>query len=649
MHDERSARGSLSPISGDDRALTDGLSRRDALKGLSMFAAALASARSTRAERFTLGDDTARSSLTFTEVARGNGVDLAVAPGYDARVLLSWGDPVLEGAPIFAPGKAGYDAQSKQLGFNNDFLAFLPLPRATAGAKDEPSSDHGLLCINHEYTWIHMMVPGLTIDGALTAMTREHFELEQAAHGHSVVEIEKHEGRWRVCESRALNRRITARTGCRVSGPAAGHERLKTSADPSGAAVVGTLNNCAGGVTPWGTVLVCEENFHKYFHGATDDAREKRNHERYNVGGELEFAWYRFDERFEVSKEPREANRFGWVVEFDPYDPASSPVKRTALGRLKHESATCTLSHDGRVVVYTGDDEKFEHLYKFVSARPWKAGERNLLDEGTLHAARFDADGTLSWLPLVHGQGPLTKENGFDSQADVLIEARRAADLVGATQLDRPEDVEVSPRTGKVYAMLTNNSSRKEDQIGPATPRAKNRHGHVLEIVPPSLGGKPDHANARATWSVLLLGGDPRDKKSGARSHAGTSVNGWLTCPDNGAFDPQGRLWITTDGGPKSGFCDAIYACDVEGDARALTRAFLRGPIGCEMTGPCFTPDGKTLFVSVQHPGETDEKDDPKPCSFATPSTRWPDFIDGVPPRPSVLAITKEDGGVIGG
>lgn len=631
----------------DDSPTLGELTRRDALKGLAALSAALYGARHASALRYAGQETPAPSTLTFAELAHKSAPDHEVAAGYDARVLVRWGDPIVAGGSEFEPGKAGREAQEKQFGFNNDFIAFLPLPRGSS------SSDHGLLCVNHEYTWIHLMVPGLTIDGAMEAMTREHFELEQAAHGHSVVEIEKRGGQWRSTGEKKFNRRITALTRCNVSGPAAGHARLKTKADPTGQVVIGTLNNCAGGVTPWGTVLVCEENFNKYFHGTSDDAREAPIHKRYKVGGELEFAWYRFDERFEVAKEPHEPNRFGWVVEYDPYDPTSEPVKRTALGRLKHEGATCAVNHDGRVVVYMGDDERFEHLYKFVSALPWKPGDakhnKDLLDTGTLYVAQFGNDSTLTWIPLVHGQDRLTKENGFESQADVVIEARRAATLRGATPMDRPEDVETNPVTGKVYVMLTNNSERTKEQTDAANPRKKNKHGHVLELSPPKNDkGERDHAAEHGTWEIFLLAGDPSDEKIDAKYHRGTSANGWLTCPDNCAFDPQGRLWIATDGAPKSGFCDGIYACDTQGEGRKLTRFFFRGPLGCEICGPCFTPDGKTLFVSVQHPGEADEKDDPKPCSFATPSTRWPDFKAGVPPRPSVIAITKQDGGLIG-
>ncbi|MBK7877241.1 MAG: PhoX family phosphatase [Planctomycetes bacterium] len=595
----------------------------------------------------TAPDDAPLSSLRFTEIPHAMGKDHAVAPGYDVQVVVRWGDPLSASAPEFAPGKQDAAAQERQFGFNNDFLAYLPLPKGST------SSDHGLLFANHEYTWLHMLVPGLTHTTQRDQSTRAQHELEMAAHGHSVVEVKRTDGRWSVVRDSKLNRRITGRTPIRIAGPVAGHERMKTKDDPTGTVVLGTLNNCSGGTTPWGTVLSGEENFNKYFHGRTDDAREARNHARYDVGGELEFGWHRFESRFEIAEEPREANRFGWVVEVDPYDPTSQPVKRTALGRAKHESATCVLNQDRRVVVYSGDDDEFEFVYKFVSAKAWDpkdpASARTLLDAGTLFVARFADDETLEWLPLVHGSGPLTKENGFESQADVLIEARTAATLVGATPMDRPEDVETNPANGKVYVLLTNNTQRKKEETNAANPRKKNRHGHVLELAPPKdANGVRDHAATKYKWEVFLLAGDPKDEKADAKYTKGTSEHGWLSCPDNCAFDREGRIWIATDGLMHSKLCDGVFACDTKGPAAAQTKHFFRAPVGAEICGPCFTPDDATLFLSIQHPGEVDEEDRANGVTFSTPSTRWPDFRDDVPPRPSVIAITKKGGGVIG-
>ena len=577
------------------------------------------------------------STLAFPELPHVEDAALHVADGYSAQVLLRWGDPVEPGAPAFDPKNQSAAAQAKQFGYNCDFIGFLPLPAGSASAA------RGLLCVNHEYTIRALMFPGTT---AKTEPDRERTDIEMAAHGHSVVEIEKRGNGWVPVANGRYNRRIHMGTEMRISGPAAGHDRLKTSADPTGRRVLGTLNNCAGGVTPWGTVLIAEENFNLYFDGEPDMTPEARNLKRLGFRVQGAMGWSRHHPRFDVGKEPNEPNRFGWMVEIDPYDPASVPVKRTALGRFKHEGANVTVNRDGRAVAYSGDDQRFDYIYRFVSAGRVDpaAGTANgvLLDDGTLSVARFNPDGTLDWLPLVYGTGPLTADNGFSGQADVLIETRRAADLLGATPMDRPEDVEPNPVTGIVYAMLTNNDRRKPEQAGGANPRAKNVHGHVVEMIPPGQGRDADHTAARYRWEVPLLAGDPKKAADGARYHPATGAAGWLSCPDNCAFDAKGRLWIATDGASKAGMADGVWATDVEGEGRMLTRHFLAVPTGAEMCGPCFAPDDRSFFAAVQHPG------DDKGSTYDEPSTRWPDFRDDMPPRPSVIVVTKRDGGTIG-
>ncbi|KAA2235290.1 PhoX family protein [Salinarimonas soli] len=585
----------------------------------------------------------------FEEVTAGSDERHYVAPGHDADVLIRWGDPVLADAPPFDPHRQTPEAQARQFGYNNDFVGYLPLPGP------DPSG-HGLLVVNHEYTSEELMFPGLgrqdTKAAAFSGMTRALVDIEMAAHGGSVVEIRRVEGKWSVVPGSAYARRITAGTAMEITGPAAGHPRLRTNADPTGRRVLGMVNNCAGGVTPWGTWLTCEENVNGYFWGKlADDAPEARNYKRLGIPANV-FAWGRHHERFDIAKEPNEANRFGWVVEIDPFDPASTPKKRTALGRFKHEGAAGILNGDGRYVIYQGDDERFDYVYRFVTdgrVDPTdRAANRDLLDSGTLSVARYGEDGRGEWLPLVHGRGPLTEANGFASQADVVIEARRAADLLGATKMDRPEDVEANPRTGKVYVMLTNNSRRKPGQVDAANPRAENSFGHIVEMAPD--GG--DHAAPGFAWEIVVRCGDPAIAAVGATFSSATTRDGWFGMPDNCAIDGQGRLWVATDGNTqrRTGRADGVWALETEGPGRGTSRHFFRCPVGAELCGPAFTPDDTTFFVAVQHPGVADG-DDPNaaPATFEAPTTRWPDFQPGMPPRPSVVAITRRGGGRVGG
>jgi secreted PhoX family phosphatase len=621
------------------------LSRRAALQGLAGVAAAATLAdQLVAAAEPALAQANGPSSLTFTEIRHQMGLRDAVPEGYEIQTVIRWGDPVLAEAPAFNPAAQTPEAQAAQFGYNNDFIDFRPLPQGSN------NSDNGLLCVNHEYTDTQLMFPGIGTDrDARLRTTAAQAKTELMAHGHAVVEIRKQDGKWGVVQNSRYNRRITGETPMRLSGPAAGHDLLKTSADATGTQVLGTLNNCAGGNTPWGTVITAEENFNQYFGGAAARTGAlAESYRRYGIVPDATYAWGRFEDRFNLDKEPNEPNRFGWIVEFDPYDPTSTPVKRTALGRFKHEGATHAVNPDGRVVFYSGDDERFDYIYKFVTARAWnptdRAANRDLLDEGTLFVARFQDDGTVSWLPVVHGQGPLTEANGFRNQAEVLINTRRAADLLQATPMDRPEDIETNPVNGRVYVMLTNNGNRTAQQVNRINPRASNTQGHVVEIIPPGAGtAAVDHAATTGRWEIFLLAGKP-GVDAGARYHRATSDQGWLSCPDNCAFDSKGRIWIATDGAPgAAGVADGVYAADTSGYGRALTRLFYQAPTGAEVCGPCFTPDSKTLFLAIQHPG------DDRGSTFERPSTRWPDFAEGMPPRPSVIAIVKRDGGEIGG
>lgn len=568
-----------------------------------------------------------RSTLGFKEVAHGLDERLHVPEGHEAQVVIRWGDPVLPGAPSFDPGKPDADAQAQQFGYNNDFVAFFPLPQ---GSK---ASDHGLLFVNHEYSDAPMMFPGSPQPKALS---EEWLEADMMANGLSIVEVKRDDqGRWSVVPDSKYARRITPETPTFLRGPAAGHARMKTPDSSDGVNSAGTFANCAGGVTPWGTVLTAEENIQYFFVGEIAGLAEEKILKRFGFRNEPTQPWGLHGGRFNLARSPQEPNHFGWIVEVDPYDPNFVPRKHTALGRFKHEGCGLTLCQDGRVAAYMGDDQQFEYVYRFVSEDAYdptdREGAMKLLDSGTLSVAQFFDDGTLVWHPLVFGQGPLTPSNGFGSQADVVIDARRAADLVGATRMDRPEDVEVNPKTGSVFVMLTKNHARKADETPAANPRAQNLGGHILELFPP--GG--DHAAERYRWEVFLLAGDKTKPEQGAKYNPATSRDGWFYCPDNCTFDNQGRLWIGTDGSGDHGVADGVWACDVEGSGRALTRHFLRAPIGAEVTGPFFTPDNTTFFCSIQHPAQD--------TSFDAPSTRWPDFDPKLPPRPSVIAVTRKD------
>lgn len=591
------------------------------------------------------------SAFTFDEVEAGIDDKHHVAAGYDADVLLRWGDPLFADAPDFDPARQTAAAQARQFGYNNDFVGYIPL---------EGSPEHGLLVVNHEYTNPHLMFPGIVKvvekDGKkaleLAPLSKDQVDIEMAAHGGTIVEIRKEGGKWQVVRDGKLNRRVTVNTEMALSGPVAGHDRVKTNADPSGAKVFGTVNNCAGGVTPWGTYVMAEENIHGYFSGALPEGhKETENYKRLGIP-EGSYEWGAHYDRFDLAKEPNEANRFGWIVEVDVADPNSTPKKRTALGRFKHEGAESIVARDGRVVFYLGDDERFDYVYKFVTAGKFDpanpAANKDLLDEGTLHVARFAEEGGVEWLPIVFGQGPLTAENGFASQADVLIETRRAADLLGATKMDRPEDIQPNGVNGKVYVMLTNNTKRKDDQVDAANPRAKNAFGHMIEIA--EDGG--DFAATKGKWEVLLKCGDPSVADVGASFSTATTANGWFGMPDNCAVDSAGRLWVATDGNnaKETGRTDGLWAVDTEGPARATSKLFFRVPVGAEMCGPQFAPDDKTAFVAVQHPGDggTDWEPFGRPSYYEDLSTRWPDFKPDMPVRPSVVAITKQDGGKIG-
>ena len=568
------------------------------------------------------------SSFTYTSLRQRITDDHQVADGYRGDVLIGWGDALDGSGPATDLGKLTPQQQAARFGANNDFLAFLPLPRGG------DSSDHGLLWANHEFPSPQLMFPA----GPRTA---DQVRVMQASLGGSVVEVRRGSDGWGVVPGSRYARRIDANSRVRFSGPAAGAGILRLQ---GGEAPCGTLANCAGGKTPWGTILTAEENLQGYFGKGPKDL------EPAPAPGEVDirfdddwtrgwYGWEDHDPRFDLSQTQDEPWRYGWIVEVDPYDPTSVPVKRTALGRMKHEGATSTVTTDAdgqeRVVLYLGDDQNDGFLYRFVSAPTTDptdpALNRDLLDRGVLSVARFTAE-RLEWVPLVAGEGELASNDTFRTQEDVALRTREAARSVGATPMDRPEDVEATPSGDRVFVALMNHTSRHTPN--PANPRTKNLHGHVLELTPP--GG--DHSADAYAWEVFLLGGDPWLPGSGASAHPSSEV--WLSCPDNLAFDPRGRLWISSDQGSaqlRNGIPDGVFTADTDGEGRRLLKQFYACPIGAELCGPEFTPDGSTLFVAVQHPGEV------KGSTFDDPVTRWPDMRTDRPPRSSVVALTYAD------
>lgn len=569
------------------------------------------------------------ATLAFDPIQPNRLDQVTVAAGYRAQTLISWGDPVTSDAPPFDIQAQSPAAQARQFGYNSDFIAILPLPDYRYAV-----SDRALLWNNHEFLNPELMFPNYDPD----APTRAQVDIGIMAQGASIVEIRLLNGRWTPDRNSGFNRRITGQTLMDIRGPAAGDPRLRTAADPTGTVARGMFYNCGGGVTPWGTVLTDEEDFYKCFGNRPQGGPHEAVHHRYGIRtGPSDYGWERFHDRFDVARTPNEVFKTGYVVEVDPYNPDSVPIKHTALGRLYHEASTVVVAPDRRVVVYAGDDGRFEYVYRFVSARPYdpfnRLANQSLLDDGVLYVARYDADGSGEWIPLLAGRGPLADW----SRADVAINTRGAADLVGATPMDRPEDVDVNPITGRIYAAFTNNVDRTEERVDAANPRAPNHYGHVIEMTPSDR----DHAAPTFTWEILFLGGDPTNPEHAA-SYAGIDPARVtpLANPDNLLFDQRGTLYVCTDGQPKTlGGNDGLFAVPVGGPDRGRAMQLLSVPIGAELASGYFTPDGRWFFGSAQHPGED--------STLENPSSTYPGG-PGTPPRPGVFTVSKTDGGLIG-
>ncbi|PRZ41527.1 hypothetical protein CLV47_10974 [Antricoccus suffuscus] len=635
------------PYFGD--VLASAVSRRGLLKAGVVLAAAGAVSAAIGADPVAAAPNPnstkkAAKGLRFTPVAPNTADAVTIPEGYTQQVVMRWGDALFSDAPAFDLHNQTAAAQQRQFGYNNDYVGLLPVDKKTQ-----------LMLVNHEYTDEYIMFPGYDAQNP----TKEQIEIAWAAHGLSVVAVstQKKGGQLTPVVDHPLNRRLHTTTEFMLDGPASGADLLKTSADPTGTTVLGTLNNCSGGLTPWGTWLTAQENFNQYFANAgtvTDPVTAARL-SRYGVsGGASERKWERFDPRFDLAKEPNEVNRAGWIVEVDPYDPTSTPKLHTALGRFKHEAAQPRITGDGRVAVYMGDDERFDYFYKFISKGKFdssgtpkaRAHNMTLLEDGTLYVARFTGNSPAS---EIDGTGKLPSDGAFDgsgewialasgttsyvegmSAEEVYLFTRLAGDKVGATKMDRPEDIEPSPVTGTVYIALTNNTQRGtagKPAADEVNPRNVNKSGHIVEV----MESGNDSGAGTFGWRIFLVCGDPADPSTYFAGFDKSQVSP-ISCPDNVTFDEHGNLWISTDGNVL-GYHDGLFGVATSGKYRGQVRQFLTVPIGAETCGPWVTED--RVLVAVQHPGETDD------ATFESPTSHWPDGGSSVP-RPAVVAVWRD-------
>lgn len=566
--------------------------------------------------------------------------NMTVPEGFTWKPVIKWGDPLFADSPAFDMDKQSAKAQRRQFGYNNDYTEILDIP-GTNGRR-------AVMFVNHEYTNENIMFPP-------TMPVEEQREIGLAAHGLTVVELQRDNVNkpFSYVKGARLNRRFLNDTPYRLTGPAAGSDLLKTKDDPTGTKVLGTFGNCSGGMTPWGTLLSGEENFHGYFVGEGTSATDKR----YGITSKSTVrGWENTDPRFDTRNEgyKNETNRFGWIVEVDPFDPTSTPKKHTAMGRFKHEGANVIIAESGHVVAYSGDDEKFDYLYKFVSRKKYRKHDRRhnltLLEEGDLYVAKFSGnspaseidgkatlpsdgefDGTGRWLPLTKDGQSMVEGMSLE---EVLVYTRLAADKVGATKMDRCEDVQPSLKTGRVYVACTNNSDRgKAGKAGAdeTNPRNENRDGHIVEI--DELGDQTSHKFA---WNLLLVCGDPATDENTYFGGFPREQVSPISCPDNLAFDSVGNLWISTDGAPDGiGYADGLFKVTLSGAERGRVQQFLAVPRDAETCGPIVRDQERTVFVSVQHPGEEGK--------WGAHNSFFPDFNNTLP-RPTVVQVYPKPG-----
>lgn len=602
-------------------------------------------------------------SLGFTPVPVSNEDTLVVPEGYEAKAIYRWGDPITGSMPAYSPDNTGAQ-QGEQAGMHHDGMHFFPIEGEDPW---QGSSTDGLLVVNHEYIeprFLHAAAAeGQALSGSATidhAGPRDPDLVlkEMNAHGVSIARIrEDADGEWRIVPD-PRNRRITGLTEMEIAGPVRGSNLVKTKFSPVGERTRGTLSNCAHGVTPWNTYMAAEENWSGYFVNTSGDL--PREHARYGVRTEMSrYNWHRSadgsDETARFDATPmsdgpegdyrNEPNTYGWMVEIDPFNPASMPVKRTTLGRFAHEGVVFAPAQAGQpIVCYSGDDARGEYIYKFVSVAPYAPGETkgDILDEGVLYAAKFNEDGSGEWLALTYGENGLDESNGFASQADVLVNTRTAADLVGATPMDRPEWGTVDFQTGAVYFTLTNNGNRTAEETDAANPRGPNLFGHIIRWH--EDGGQ---ASETFQWDLFVIAGPERD--SADMNGEALDADSIFSSPDGLWMDANRRLWIQTDisesvmnRGPFEVFGNnMMLAANPE---TGEIRRFMTGPVGQETTGVVTTPDHRTMFINIQHPGATTSRED---FAFGRFSSRWPDGGDSIP-RSATVMIRRTDRGVVG-
>jgi secreted PhoX family phosphatase len=606
-----------------DKVVERAISRRGFLGGVLAFGSAAAvmgtgllgstSARAQEAARF-----------PFTPIAAQTDGTVHVPEGYTWDVLVRWGDPLM-------PAAEGYDVAGGGPVEGSDMV----FGENTDGMETFSYQGRQLIAINHEYTNRGTNLPAEQ-DG--TPASADDVLKLQNLQGVAVMEIAEGENGWSVVTDSPFNRRITHNSPMEIVGPAAGHDLLKTDADPTGTQSLGTMNNCGSGKTPWGTYLTCEENFNGYF-GSTEEVQDQKPNQlvdgyaRYGIGTDgWGYDYHKWDPRFDTSVNPNEPHRAGWIVEIDPTDPDSTPVKHTGLGRFKHENAEVVLAADGRVVVYMGDDERGEFMYKFISNGTYTPGgsTEGLLDDGTLYVARFNDDQTGEWVALTPAS------TGMDAQ-EILIFSRMAGSAVDATTMDRPEWIAVNPNVVEGYCCLTNNRNRgvkanaggDEAPVNGPNPREVNHYGQIVRWRPHD----DDHASDTFDWDLYVMAGNPKVHDDAYAGSDNITEGNLFNSPDGMAFDSSGLVWIQTDGDDdnEGDFVGMGNNQQLVGDpVTGQIARFLTGPNGCEVTGLCWSADRRTMFVGIQHPGGD-----------------WPDG-GGALPRSSVIAVKREDNGLVG-